>query len=78
MEVKPTINLRDCETVKCESCGGIYFREVLILKKVSRFQIPNAVDDQMVPIPVHMCNSCNHVNAGANPFEDNTKSLIND
>ena len=71
-----TINLRECDSIKCESCEGIYFKEVSILKKVSRFQIPNAVEDQTVPIPVYMCNACGHVNQGANPFEESPKQII--
>jgi uncharacterized Zn finger protein len=26
-DLRPKVNLRDCETVKCEKCGSIYFRE---------------------------------------------------
>jgi hypothetical protein len=25
---KPKINLRDVPTIKCDNCGGVYFREV--------------------------------------------------
>jgi uncharacterized Zn finger protein len=74
----PQINLRECETIKCESCEGIFFKEVLILKKVSRLQMPNAIEDQKVPFAVYKCDSCGHVNKGFNPFEENEKTLIND
>lgn len=74
----PSINLRDCETVKCENCDGIYFREVILLKKISRFQYPSLSQDQDAPIPVYKCDSCGHVNKGANPFDEDEKKVTND
>jgi uncharacterized Zn finger protein len=74
----PQINLRECETIKCESCEGIFFKEVLILKKVSRLQMPGSIEDQKVPFSVYKCDNCGHVNQGFNPFEENEKILIND
>lgn len=74
----PKINIRDCETIKCDQCGSIYFREVTYLKKVSRFMIPNATEDQTVPFPIYKCDSCGHVNKGFNPFEESEPQVIND
>ena len=34
--IKPKVNLRDCETIKCEKCDSSYFREVIYIKKVSK------------------------------------------
>lgn len=68
--VAPRINIRDSETIKCEKCGGIYFREVQYLKKVSKFLIPNATQDQVVPFPIYKCDDCGHINEGFNPFEE--------
>lgn len=65
---QPKINLRDCPTILCEKCGGMYFKETLVLKKVSRLQ--GAANDTDVPIPVFRCEDCGHVNEGFNPFED--------
>ena len=79
MEInEPNINLRDCETIKCENCGGIYFKEVVLLKRVSRLMVPKLVKDQEVPYSIYKCDSCGHVNKGANPFEDDEKLLINE
>ena len=64
---QPKIDLRDCKTVLCEKCGGMYFKEVLILKKVSKLQ--GAAMDTDVPVPVFRCDDCGNVNQGANPFE---------
>lgn len=74
----PKINIKDCETIKCDQCGSIYFREVIYLKKVSRFMIQNATEDQTVPFPIYKCDSCGHVNEGFNPFEEKEPQVINE
>lgn len=67
---KPKINLRECDTVKCEKCGGIYFREVILLKRVPAL-MTGSPEDTNVPFSVTKCDSCGHVNRGFNPFDDN-------
>jgi uncharacterized Zn finger protein len=74
---KPKINLREVPTIKCEQCGGIYFREVIYLKLVPKLLV-GAQEDTTVPFPIYKCDSCGHVNKGFNPFEDEKKTLIND
>lgn len=73
---QPRINLRECPTIKCEKCDGIYFREVIYLKKVSKLQ--GAAEDTTVPFPIYKCDGCGHINKGFNPFEENEKTLINE
>ena len=65
---RPKINLRDCPTIKCESCGSIYFREVIYLKKVSKIMTGDA-EDTTVPFPIYKCDDCGYINEGFNPFE---------
>ena len=74
---KPKINLRDCPTIKCDSCGGIYFREVIYLKRVPAL-MTGSPEDTTVPFPIYKCDSCGHINKGFNPFEDEEKIIIND
>ena len=76
---RPKINLRDCPTIKCESCGSIYFREVIYLKKVSKIMTGDS-EDTTVPFPIYKCDECGHINKGFNPFEDEeeTKLTLND
>jgi uncharacterized Zn finger protein len=76
---KPKINLRDCETIKCEKCEGIYFREVIYVKKVSKL-LTGSPEDTTVPFPIYKCDECGHINKGFNPFEDEeeTKLTLND
>jgi len=68
------INLRDCPTIKCESCGSIYFREVIYLKKVSKIMTGDG-EDTTVPFPIYKCDDCGHINDGFNPFEEQ-KTII--
>jgi predicted nucleic acid-binding Zn ribbon protein len=70
--LQPKINLRDSETIKCEKCGGSYFREVIFLKKVSKL-LTGSSEDTTVPFPIYKCDDCGHVNDGFNPFEEKPK-----
>ena len=69
---KPKINLKDCKTIKCDKCGGIYFKEVIYLKHVSKL-LTGSLEDTTVPFPIYKCESCGHVNKGFNPFEADEK-----
>ena len=73
---KPKINLIDCPTIKCESCDGIYFKEVIYLKRVSALMTGSS-EPTVVPFPIYQCVFCNHINEGFNPFEE-TKKISND
>jgi len=72
-DIRPKVNLRECPTVKCESCGSIYFREVIYIKKVPALMTGSS-EDTTVPFPIYKCDSCGHVNKGHNPFEEEVKS----
>lgn len=78
-ELTPKVNLRDCETIKCEKCESIYFREVIYIKKVSKL-LTGSAEDTTVPFPIYKCDECGHVNKGFNPFEEyeETKITLND
>lgn len=74
--LQPKINLRDCETIKCEKCGGVYFREVIMMKRVSAL-MSGAAEDTNVPFAVAKCDDCGHINKGFNPFEEEKISIEN-
>jgi len=74
---RPRVDLRTCPTIKCEKCNSIYFREVIYLKSVSAIMTGSS-EDTTVPLPIYKCDECGHVNSGFNPFEEKTKSLINE
>ena len=74
-DLTPKVNLRDSETIKCEKCGSIYFREVIYIKKVSKL-LTGSPEDTIVPFPIYKCDSCGHVNNGFNPFDETKEPKI--
>jgi len=59
--IKPKIDLKKQPTVECESCNSIFFKEVTLIKKVSKL-LTGSSEDTLVPFPTYMCNVCGHVN----------------
>jgi len=71
--LKPKIDLREQPTIICENCQGEYFKEVVILKKVSRL-LTGASDDSIVPFPTYKCDVCGHVNQDFRLFDEKSKT----
>ena len=69
LNLKPKINLKEIPSMICDDCNYGYFREVFILKKVSKL-MTGAADDTIVPFSLYQCASCGHVNTDLNPFND--------
>lgn len=59
--IRPKIDLRSQETVKCENCECVYFKEVTMIKKVPKL-LTGSPEDTIVPFPTYMCNDCGHIN----------------
>jgi hypothetical protein len=57
MNDKVNINLATLPNIKCE-CGCIYWKQILLTKKVSGLMV-GASQDQIVNVPVLLCNDCN-------------------
>lgn len=74
---QPKINLKDQQTITCDKCGSIYFKEAIYIKKVSKL-LTGSPEDTIVPFPIYMCISCEHVNSGFNPFLETEKTIINE
>jgi uncharacterized Zn finger protein len=73
---KQKINLKEQPTISCESCGSIYFKEVTLIKKVSKI-LTGSSEDTLVPFPTYMCEKCGHVNSDFRLFdEDNKTNLV--
>ena len=71
---QPQISLKEQPTIVCESCGSEYFKEVTMLKKVSRL-LTGSPNDTIVPFPTYMCNSCGHVNTELRIFDEETPKI---
>ena len=48
--IKPRIDLRQQETLKCEKCESLFFEEVTMIKKVSKL-LTGSGEDTIVPFP---------------------------
>lgn len=70
--LKPKIDLREQDTISCEKCGHRYFKEVILLKRVSKI-LTGSPEDTLVPFPIYACEKCSHVNKGFNPFDDDVE-----
>ena len=55
------VDLTHAQTLKCEKCGGVGFRQTLMLKKLSPLVSPNG-QEAIIPVGVFACDSCGHVN----------------
>jgi uncharacterized Zn finger protein len=65
----PKIDLREQPTISCEECGSNYFKEIVLIKKVSKLYT-GSMDDTLVPFPTYRCDDCGHVNDDFKLFED--------
>ena len=66
--IKPKIDLRQQQTVKCEKCESLFFEEVTMIKKVSKL-LTGSSEDTIVPFPTYRCADCHHVNEEFKIFE---------
>ena len=67
--IKPRIDLKQQETVKCSECQSKYFKEVVMIKKVPKL-LTGSHEDTIVPFPTYMCNNCGFVNEDFELFID--------
>jgi hypothetical protein len=59
--LKPKIDLKKQPTVVCEKCDSIYFKEVVLIKIVSKLMTGSS-EDTIVPFPSYRCDDCGYVN----------------
>jgi len=62
----------DLQTISCPECGSIYFRQVLIINKISKF-ITGESADQLMPVPSFRCDDCGHVPEEFRPVKPKSK-----
>ena len=51
--IKPS----DLHPITCEECGGMYFKQVVAINKVSKF-LTGQDKDSIVPVPTFRCDDC--------------------
>lgn len=69
-DLLPKIDLKEQPTEVCENCGSKYFKEVTLIKRVSKLYTGSS-EDTLVPFPTYMCDKCGHVNKDFEIFEKN-------
>ena len=68
LDLRPKIDLKQQPTVTCTSCGGKFFKEVVLIKKVPALLTGNS-DDTLVPFTTYRCDDCGHVNEDFDLFD---------
>lgn len=63
------ISLDKTTPIVCEECGNDSFRQVVFLRKVSKF-LAGTTQDGLIPIPSFACDKCGNVNAEFKPKAD--------
>jgi uncharacterized Zn finger protein len=62
-----SIDLKNNSTsIKCESCDGETFIEVVYLRKISKI-LTGGHSDSIAPIPAFQCSKCGHINTEFTP-----------
>ena len=60
-QMQQQIDISKTSEIKCEACGGLTFKQSLMLRKLSAIVSPNG-QETIIPVGVFACESCNHVN----------------
>lgn len=63
------IDPKNTTSVKCESCEGETFREVVFLRKASKL-LTGQSQDTIIPLPTFQCATCGHINKDFKPKMD--------
>jgi len=68
--MQPNVNVDISQTtpVLCEECGGTYFEQAMVLRRVSAI-LTGQGKPGFMPIPVFRCADCGHVNKDFLPKE---------
>ena len=51
------IKSSDMQPIQCKECGGMYFRQVMAINKVSKL-LTGADKDSIIPVPTFRCDDC--------------------
>lgn len=57
----PKIDPRDYKTVRCHKCGGIVFKNGVVLKEIPGTAVGQGGEPVIVPLQVLVCDKCNEI-----------------
>jgi len=74
MNKQMNLNIRpeDAKPVSCENCGGQFFKQSVMLRKIAKLLV-GTDQDMLVPVPVFRCDDCGYVNEEFIPKEKSAK-----
>jgi len=58
-KLKMNVNVESMPMVACKKCRGNFFKDVVVIKKISAIVSPTG-KDEVLPIPVFICDKCGH------------------
>jgi predicted Zn-ribbon and HTH transcriptional regulator len=68
MNLNPKIKPEDMKPIVCANCGGLYFRQVVAINKVSRL-LTGEAQDSIIPVPTFRCDDCGYIPEEFRPIE---------
>ena len=74
LQISPDM-VKNAKQVECDECGNITFKEVLTFKKMSAILSPTG-QEEVVPMPIVVCEKCGKVSAIFNPHKVVPKELL--
>ena len=60
-QMEEQIDISKTTEICCEACGGITFKQTLLMRKMSALVAPNG-QETIIPMAVFACEKCGHVN----------------
>lgn len=73
--ISPQQIIKNSKQLTCENCGGIFFKQSLVLRKVSKV-LTGTPQDQIIPFPLFRCDDCGQpISETMVDVEDNNESL---
>ena len=76
-EINPAL-LKGSERISCLNCDGIFFQQVNVFQKISKFKVA-APNDVIVPLMLHRCSDCGQpIQDELDMINDMTKANINE
>ena len=58
--MKKVIDITDADDVCCPECGGVYFRQLVRIKKISAIMSPTG-QEVVFPVQIVKCERCGHI-----------------
>lgn len=76
---KMNLNIKpeDVSQIKCEHCGGMFFKQVVVLNSVPKLLV-GAAEDVIIPAPTFRCDDCGGVNEAFMPKKPTPKKENNE